>query len=49
MTNALTTADANVTNSVELLLGKEHADITYLKKDKISVVISKALSETYRL
>jgi hypothetical protein len=49
MTNALTTGDANVTNSIELLLGKEHADISYLKKDKISSVLSKALSETYRL
>jgi hypothetical protein len=43
------TADANVTNSLELLLGREHSDIGYLKKDKISNVLSKALSETFRL
>lgn len=49
MSTALTTGDANVTNSIELLLGKEHADISYLKKDKISNVLSKALSETFRL
>lgn len=41
-------SESNVTNSIELLLGKEHADISYLKKDKISNVLSKALSETYR-
>jgi hypothetical protein len=49
MSSALTTGEANVTNSIELLLGKEHPDISYLKKDKIASVISKALSETYRL
>ena len=40
--------DASVTNSLELLLGKEHPDITYLKKDKISSVLSKALSQTFK-
>ena len=40
--------DASVTNSLELLLGKEHADINYLKKDKISNVLSKALSQTFK-
>lgn len=45
----MTSDDANVTNSLELLLGKEHPDITYLKKDKISNVLSKALSQTFRL
>jgi len=34
--------------SLEALLGKEHADITYLKQDKIAKVLSKALSETYK-
>jgi hypothetical protein len=29
-------------------LGKENSDITYLKKDQIIDVLSKALSETYR-
>jgi hypothetical protein len=45
----MTSDDANVTNSLELLLGKEHPDITYLMKDKISNVLSKALSQTFRL
>ncbi len=49
MSNAYTTANANVSNSIDLLLGKEHGDISYLKKEKISGVLSKALSETYRL
>jgi len=34
--------------SLEALLGKEHADITYLRQESISLVISKALSETYK-
>jgi len=49
MSSALTTGEANVSNSIDILLGKEHNDITYLKKDKISNVISKALSETFRI
>jgi hypothetical protein len=49
MTNAYTSGNANVSNSIDMLLGKEHSDISYLKKDKISGVLSKALSETYRL
>ena len=48
MTSPLTSGEANVTNSLEMLLGKENSDITYLKKDQISDVLSKALSETYR-
>jgi hypothetical protein len=46
---AISTSEAHVTNSLELLLGREHADIFYLKRPEISSVISKALSETYRL
>ena len=34
--------------SLEALLGKEHADITYLRQESISLVISKALSETFK-
>jgi hypothetical protein len=34
--------------SLELLLGKEHPEIKYLKKDEISLVLSRALSETYK-
>ena len=34
--------------SLEALLGKEHADITYLKQESIANVLSKALSETYK-
>lgn len=30
------------------ILDKEHGDITYLKQDDIGLVISKALSETYK-
>ena len=30
------------------LLDKEHPDITYLKQDEIGLVLSKALSETYK-
>ena len=37
-----------VTNSLDMLLGSEHPDITYLKKDSIADVLSKALTETYR-
>ena len=29
-------------------MDKEHSDITYLKQDEIGLVISKALSETYK-
>ena len=29
-------------------MDKEHPDITYLKQDEIGLVISKALSETYK-
>lgn len=49
MTHAYTTGYANVSHSLDMLLGKEHSDISYLKKEKISGVLSKALSETYRL
>lgn len=31
------------------LLDKEHPDVTYLKKDDIGLVLSKGLSETYKL
>jgi hypothetical protein len=31
------------------LLEKEHSDITYLKKDEIGLVLSKGLSETYKV
>jgi hypothetical protein len=48
MSSPVTTGDASVTNSIELLLGREDADITYLKRENISNVLSKALSETYR-
>jgi len=34
--------------SLEALLGKEHADITYLRQESISLVISKALQETFK-
>jgi hypothetical protein len=37
-----------VSNAFMQLLGKEHADITYLKDEKISLVLSKALAETFR-
>ena len=30
------------------ILDKEHGDITYLKQDEIGLVLSKALSETYK-
>ena len=46
---AISSSDAHVANSIELLLGKEHHDIFYLKRPDISNVLSKALSETYRL
>jgi len=46
---AISTSDAHVANSIELLLGREHPDIFYLKRPEIAGVISKALSETYRL
>ena len=36
-----------MTNNLENLLGREHPDIKYLRQDKISLVLSKALSETY--
>lgn len=47
--NVLTTAEAQVQNSIELLLGREHQDITYLKKDRVSNVLAAALAETFRL
>lgn len=47
--NILTTAEASMQNSIELLLGREHQDISYLKKDRVSNVLAYALSETYRL
>jgi hypothetical protein len=31
------------------ILDKEHADITYLKQDEIGLVLSKALSETFKV
>jgi len=34
-------------SNLENLLGREHPDIKYLRQDKISLVLSKALSETY--
>jgi hypothetical protein len=37
-----------VSNSFVELLGKEHPDITYLKDQSISLVLSKALAETFR-
>lgn len=30
------------------ILDKEHGDITFLKQDDIGLVLSKALSETYK-
>ena len=33
---------------IDLLLGREHPDISYLKQEHISLVLSKALSETYK-
>lgn len=35
-------------NAFAQLLGKEHPDISYLKDEKISLVLSKALAETFR-
>jgi hypothetical protein len=35
-------------NSLEALLGQEHAQLKYLKQEHISLVLSKALSETYK-
>jgi hypothetical protein len=35
--------------SQQPLLDKEHPDITYLKQDEIGLVLSKALSETYKV
>lgn len=46
---AMMSSDAHVSNSLELLLGREHADIFYLKKGDISNVLSQALAETYRV
>jgi hypothetical protein len=37
-----------VSNALSSLLGREHPDITYLKDEKISIVLSKALAETFR-
>jgi hypothetical protein len=37
-----------VSNAFQQLLGKEHPDITFLKDEKISLVLSKALAETFR-
>lgn len=37
---AMMSSDAHVSNSIELLLGREHADIFYLKKGEISSVLS---------
>jgi len=34
--------------SLEALLGSEHTDITYLKQESIALVLSKALTETYK-
>ena len=31
------------------ILDKEHPDITYLKQDEIGLVLSKGLSETYKV
>ena len=33
--------------NLDHLLGKEHPDITYLRQESISLILSKALSETY--
>ena len=33
--------------NLDQLLGREHPDIKYLRQDHISLVLSKALSETY--
>jgi hypothetical protein len=33
--------------NLDHLLGKEHPDITYLRQEHISLLLSKALSETY--
>jgi hypothetical protein len=33
---------------VHPILDKEHGDISYLKQDEIGLVLSKALSETYK-
>jgi len=35
-------------SAIELLLGREHPDINYLKQENISLVLSKALAETYK-
>jgi hypothetical protein len=37
-----------MSNAFEALLGKDHPDITYLKQEKISQVLSKALAETFK-
>jgi hypothetical protein len=37
-----------VSNAYVSLLGKEHPDISYLKDERISLVLSKALAETFR-
>jgi hypothetical protein len=33
--------------NIESIMGKDHADIKYLRQEEISLVLSKALSETY--
>jgi hypothetical protein len=33
--------------NIENIMGKDHADIKYLRQEDISLVLSKALSETY--
>lgn len=35
--------------SATILDDKEHPDITYLKQDQIGLVITKALTETYKV
>ncbi len=35
-------------SSLEALLGTEHEQVKYLKQEQISLVLSKALSETYK-
>ena len=34
--------------SLEALLSKEHGEVSYLKQEHISLVLSRALAETYK-
>lgn len=43
----MTTAGAITTHLITDLLKKEHADVTYMKQESISLALSKALSQTF--